>query len=384
MTKGELMTTLDIKRLQSINGYPCISIIIPTHRNMPERLQDPIKIKNLVGQALDKLLREFSKKQIEPLAVTLDELVSSLDYTHLLDGIAIFVNKDIAEAHILPFHVREGVTVDDTFNLREIIYAQNRNPQAYVLLLSHKPTRLFKAFNQTLIEIVNDEALRNKQQGFPFEWQWDITSDRIKEAELLGEKDAGYLTSKKREFFQQIDKALDLAIPALIDSRQGSASLIIIGTKENCGEFMHVTKHASHIVVQGQGDYAHASLETITKAVAPLINAYWLAIQDEIVKKVIKAGGSSLLVTGIKEAWKAAYEGKVNQLVVEDNYKVCGYVNQAAPEELVINVNPKEPGVSDDFVDRLVELVIQKRGAVMFVKSGALKNYKQVAALLRF
>lgn len=372
------MTTLDIKKLQSASGYPCISIIVPTHRTMPQRLQDPIKIKNLIGIALEKLAREFNTKQITPFAVALDELIKSIDYTKLLDGLALFVNKDIAQAHILPFKVREGVTVDDTFNLREILYAQNRSSQIFVVLLSQKPTRLCELFDHTLMEIVDKKELRDKQEGFPFEWQWDITSDRIKEAELLGTKDAGYSTAKKREFYQQVDKALDHHL------NTSDAPLILMGTKENCGEFMRVTKHANRIVVQANGDYANASLETISKAVTPLIDAYWNAIQDETLKKVLKTEGSPLLITGIKATWKAAYEGRINQLVVEDNYRIAGYINQAAPEELVVNVDPKEPGVSDDLVDRLIELVIQKRGQVTFVKPDALKKHEHVVGLLRF
>jgi hypothetical protein len=345
---------------------------------MPQRQQDPIKIKNLMGVALEKLSREFNVKEIEPLAVALDKLVASIDYTHLLDGLALFVNKDIAETHILPFHVREGVTVDDTFNLREIFYAQNRSPQSFVLILNHKPTRLFKAFDHTLTEIIDPQELRDQQKGFPFEWQWDITSDRIKQAELQGEKDAGFLTAKKREFFQEVDKALDHHINA------SGAPIILMGNKDNCGEFMRVTKHANKIVVEGHGEFSNAPLDVITKEAAPLIEAYVKALQDTLLKKITEAAGKERFAAGIKDAWKAAHEGRVDQLVVEDDYRVCGYINQAAPAELVTDVDPKEPAVSDDLVDRLIDLVLEKGGTITFVKADALKEHQHVAALLRF
>lgn len=372
------MTTLDIKRLQSMSGYPCISIIVPTHRTMPQRQQDPILIKNLVGQALEKLTREFNVKQIEPLAVAIDKLIASIDYAHLLDGLAIFVNKDIAEAHMLPFHVRESVIVDDAFNLREILFAESRSPQTFVLVLNHKPTRLFKAHDNTLLEIIDPQEMRDQQKGFPFEWQWDITSDRVKQAELNGEKDAAFLTAKKREFFQEVDKALDQHINA------NNTPIILMGNTDNCGEYMRVTKHSNRIVVQGNGEFSNAPVELIAKEAAPLIQAYVQATQDALLKKITEAAGKEKFAAGIKEVWKAAHEGRVDKLIVEDNYKECGYTNQAAPEELVINVDPKEPAVSDDLVDRLIDLVLEKGGTVIFVKPDALKQHQHVVAFLRF
>ena len=80
MNRGE------VKLLQQINGYPAVTITLPTHRTSPENRQDPIRVKNLVEQATKRLLEEFSKREIAPLLDRLERLVEGIDYRHTLNG----------------------------------------------------------------------------------------------------------------------------------------------------------------------------------------------------------------------------------------------------------------------------------------------------------
>ena len=61
------MNRHDVMVLQQMNGYPSLTITLPTHRTSPDNRQDPIRVKNLVSQASDRLLGEFSKREVEPL-----------------------------------------------------------------------------------------------------------------------------------------------------------------------------------------------------------------------------------------------------------------------------------------------------------------------------
>lgn len=55
------MNRHDILLLQQIRGYPAITVTLPTHRTTPQDQQDPVRVKNLVKQAVTWLLPEFSK-----------------------------------------------------------------------------------------------------------------------------------------------------------------------------------------------------------------------------------------------------------------------------------------------------------------------------------
>ena len=73
----------DLLQLQAINEYPSVSILAPTHRTSPDNKQDPIRVKNLVTEAKNRLLSEFSAREMEPLFTKLDGLVEDVDRNRL-------------------------------------------------------------------------------------------------------------------------------------------------------------------------------------------------------------------------------------------------------------------------------------------------------------
>src|SRR5262245_65894972 len=105
------MNRHDLHELQDVHTYPCLTITLPTHRTSPDNKQDPIRVKNLVTEGTNRLLGEFSKREVAPLLNRLDELVAAIDYQYTLDGLVLVVNRDMAREYLLPFTVRERVVV---------------------------------------------------------------------------------------------------------------------------------------------------------------------------------------------------------------------------------------------------------------------------------
>lgn len=138
------MNRHDIRLLQAVQGYPAVTITLPTHRTSPDNKQDPIRIKNLVDQVTDRLQKEFPRRDLARLLNRLVKLVGEIDYRHTLDGLAIFANKDFARAFQVPFKLRERLVIDQTFKVRDLLFALHRTPRYWVLALSEKPTRLYE------------------------------------------------------------------------------------------------------------------------------------------------------------------------------------------------------------------------------------------------
>ena len=70
------MNRHDIQRLHAMRGYPALSVLLLTHRPTPDNRQDRIRVKNLVSQATDGLLAEFSRRNAEPLLASLEALAT--------------------------------------------------------------------------------------------------------------------------------------------------------------------------------------------------------------------------------------------------------------------------------------------------------------------
>ena len=147
------MNRHEVRLLQQIRQYPCVTITMPTHRSAPQNKQDPVRLKNLAAEAANRLLGEFSKREIETVLSRLDRLVAEVDFRNTTDGLALFVNQDFARAVYLPFSTKERVVVDETFATRDLVYGLNHSSRYWVLVLSEKPTRLYEGDNDTLVEI---------------------------------------------------------------------------------------------------------------------------------------------------------------------------------------------------------------------------------------
>lgn len=371
------MTSHDIKELQKISGYPCVSIFIPTHRTMPERLKDPVKIKDLVGQAVDRLLKEFPKKDVESFAENLDKIIENIDYTKLLDGLAIFINKDIAQIYTLPFPIKEKVVIDDSFSLRDIIYVFNRSPHYWALILHAKQARLFEGARNSLIEVKDPAELREKQEGFPFDWPWEVTNDKKYEAFIMGEIGDRYLLDQQVHMFKKIDNLLEKHIG------KTDWPCVLLTTHDNFSNFMDDTKQADRIVAQGKVN-PHAENGDLAKTAWKLMEEYIKEERQDSLKLLEDAISRSHYAFGLNQVWRMAYEGRIHTLLVEENYNVPGKIITEDPSKIVIYEKTEIPKVHDDLIDQLIESVLSKKGRVIFVEPGTLKEYEKIAAILRY
>src|SRR5262245_30815848 len=192
------MNRQELRELQDVHTYPCLTITLPTHRTRPDNRQDPVRVKNLVTEGTNRLLGEFSKREVTPLLDRLNALVAAIDYEYTLDGLVLAVNRDMAREYVLPFTLNERVVVDDTVFTRDLVHAFNRTQRYWVLSLSEQPTRLYAATREDLEEITTG--------GFPMVHTGPGGAAPLPSGR--GVNRSRYRDQHHREFFRRVDKAL--------------------------------------------------------------------------------------------------------------------------------------------------------------------------------
>jgi len=372
------MTRKDLEKLQVVSGYPCITIYIPTHRTMPERQKDRIKVKDMIGKAVDLLLKEFSKEDIMPFVSVLDKMGEDIDYTKLLDGIAIFMNNDIAELYLLPFTIKEDVTIGNHFTLSAIYGALNQSPHYWVLALCRKGTRLFEGYRDDLKEVIDSPEEQNLQQGFPFTWQWEVTSDRTLCAVSRGDRDASYKTRSQELFMRQVDEALCKHL------NKDDSPLIILGTIENNSEFKKVSKHTARIIGQSHGSYEESTSKEIGKAAWPIMQAYLEKTCEIALKSFMEKLATGKAIFGIDDVWKAAQEGRIHTVLVEEDFQVLRDPKLTDPYKLKIEEVTFNREAKYDAVEQVLDAVFNTRGRIMFVPKDSLSDYGRIGAIIRY
>lgn len=142
----------DLRQLIDVEHEACVSIYLPTHRAGADTLQDPIRLKNLIREAEQRLEeRGAEPPAIRDLWEPLRELVDQ--WQHQADGLAIFRSPDIFCRYRVSFPVPELAVVATRFHLKPLLPATEGNQRFYLLALSQDGSRLYEANRHGIAEM---------------------------------------------------------------------------------------------------------------------------------------------------------------------------------------------------------------------------------------
>jgi len=361
------MNRHEIQLLQQISGSPALTITLPTHRTSPENRQDPIRVKNLVEQASTRLLEEFGKREIGPLLDRLEKLVGEIDYRYTLDGLALFVNHDIASAVQLPFPLKECVNVGETFLTRDLVFAMNRTPRYWTLVLSEKPTRLYEGTRDDLVEM--------QDGGFPLIHEGPGGEESLPGG--FGIKKSAYRDEYHRKFFRQVDDALK---PFLAND---PLPLVVVGVDRFLSFFNEVTDHKDSILTTLQGSHDKTSPHELAKLVWPLAKTALDEKRKLVLSELERAIGERKFASTVGEVWRLANEGRGYLLLVEEDFHFPARVDETG-RLLTPADDAAAPDGMGDAVDEIIETVLRKQGRVVFVENGQLEAHQRIALILRY
>lgn len=361
------MNRHDVQLLQQVRGYPAITITMPTHRTTPDNRQDPIRLKNLVLEAGNRLLQEFSKREADPLLARLEQLAKSVDHPRTLDGLAIFANRDFGRIFNLPFTLPERVVIDETFLTRDLVFALNRTPRYWVLALSEQPTRLFEGTKADLVEI--------EDEGFPLIHEGPGGAAPLPGG--FGVNVSAHRDERHRQFFRQVDNALK---PFLADD---PLPLAVVGVDRHLSFFNEVTTHKEAIITTLTGNHDKTSAHELGKLVWPLVKENLAAQRQQVLAELDKAVGERKFVSTPGQVWRLAQEGRGRLLLVEEDFHYPARVDETG---LILSPadDPTAPDVIADAVDDIIETVLNMQGRVVFVDNGQLADHQRITLILRY
>ena len=361
------MNRQDIQVVQEASGHPSLTISLPTHRTAPDNFQDPIRVRNLVAQAKDRLRAEFSNRELAPLLERLDKLSESIDYRFALDGLVMFVNQDFAAKYYLPFALPERVVVAEKFLTRDLVYAMNRTPRYWVLTLSEQPTRLYEGVADALVEV--------EKGGFPMVHEGPGGATSLPGG--FGINVSAHRDERHRQFFRSVDAALK---PILASD---PLPLGVVGVDRWLAFFNEVTTHQEFIRATLLGNYDHVSPHELAKVVWPLVET---ALAERVQRHLAELDSyvsQQRVASTVGEAWRTAHEGRGKLLLVEKDYHEAGLVDESGLLLLPAD-DPTAPDVLPDAVDEVIETVLNKGCEVVFTENGQLDTYQRIALVLRY
>lgn len=360
------MNRQELLKIQRFNSYPSVSILLPTFRSAPDNRQDPIRVKNLIKQTVARLSQEFSPREFQSLIGEIEKLEASIDYQHALDGLALFASKDFSGVYYLPFPVQERVVIDHTFATRDLVFALNRSTQYWVLSLSEKFTRLYSGTRDHLVEL--------KGNSFPMVFEGPGGTEPMPGG--YGVEKSSYLDERHKNFFREVAKAFGKT------AGPEPAPLVLAGVDRFIAFYNEVCDHPQIIAGTLTGNHDHTPLSELSRPAWEMMEKHQTRFHTQLLEELDSMAAAKKHAGGIDDCWKAAREGRVARLLVEDDFMYPAILGQNGTLSPV--ADSTLPGVIDDAVDELLEAVIAKGGRIYFLKKGLLSGFGSIAAMLRY
>ncbi|MGZ6964985.1 MAG: baeRF3 domain-containing protein [Acidimicrobiia bacterium] len=354
----------DLGDLRALHAYPAVSILLPLQRHRPGNPEDPLLLRSLADEAAGRVRRELDPSTSSEIVARLDDAIAAVDWHDPSEGLAMYVAPGESRLLALPFAVAPRVAIGQRFATRELVRGVEQRPRYRVLALGEKPTRLLEGQGSVLAE--------SRAPGFPCFVEgahgeplasggFQVHSSRSEE--------------QHREFFRLVDDALGAAADA------DPVPLIVAGTQRDLAYFDEVTRHAPWVAGRVEGNFEDASPAQLGRLVAPLVDGHVASQRAATIANLVEAVGTGRAVVGIKPAWVAARAGRARTLVVEDDFV---YPAREVDGGLEPVGDPAGPGVFDDAVDELIDIVLASGGDVVSVEAGRLGEHGPVALLLRY
>lgn len=334
-------------------GYlPAVSVVMPFHPVLSAKRDLEHNLRRAVEKVESALMQQYPGDRAMPVLEKLRKLVRELNYNTHKKSVAIFVSPVMEKVYYLDIAVEERVVIDQSFEIRDLVYAKKQVIQYLVLLLSAERSRMFLG-NCSSFLLIKSNAPDNVHAYVRDEPQPVANySDPSAHKEVLLNK-----------FLHHMDQGLAHVLKAY------PFPVFVLGAEKVLGHFRSITHHAGNIVGYVHGNFLDASETEIREAMAPYIKDWKDVRQNSLLSRIRTAEDGRKLSAGIREAAKAANCRNGSLLVVEKSF--------------VFPANANNPFYIKDAVDDVMEKVLAAGGDVEFVEDGALNEYDHIA-LVRY
>ncbi|MEV3859429.1 chemotaxis protein [Streptomyces sp. NPDC050095] len=360
------VTPAILQSLREQRPYPAVTLAMPTFRRPPDNAGDPVRLGNLVREAVRQLEADpaVTKERREDVLAHLDAAVAEVDLAHAEDGLVVFAAPGEHQVWTLDRTVPERVVVADTFLTRNLVAADAARHPYWVLTVAADRIALWDGQGERVGE--------DTGHGFPLGRGPDDPDAERKER--IGDTPSTFRDERTRQFFRDADTALadvlrDEPRPLYVTGEPAALSLL--------GEVGSATHGAALVPF---GGLAQAAPGAVAQAVAPARAADAERDIADALAALDRARGTATYAAGVDEVWQKASDGRIHQLVLEENHRVTvrageGHLEPAADDDL---------DAVHDIVDEIVESALETGARVVHVPEGTLADAGHIAAVLRF
>lgn len=381
----------ELRTLMEQNKGPCLSMFLPTHRAGVETQQDPLRLRNQIREAENRLLlNDLRSAQVEHLLQPMQALLEDEQFwLHPGDGLALFRSPDVFRTYRLPSSLKEQVVVTDHFYLKPLLPFLTADGRFYILALSQNEVRLLEAthYSASAVDLPAAvpgslaEALKYDEPENELEYHSTSSGALVgkggRRATVFHGQGVGIDDTKQNilRYFQQIDRGLHELL------RDEKAPLVLA-----CVEFLfplyreaNTYPHLLDREVPGNPD--KLSAETLRKQAWATMEPFFLKAREEAAARYIEYAGTGQASQNVGEIIPAACNGRVESLFVAIDQEQWGTFN---PTTNTLHRHREARYHDDDLLDIAATQTLLHGGSVYAVEQAKVPGGGLLAAVFRY
>jgi hypothetical protein len=355
------------KLIEAVKYQPAVSIFLPFESGMSLKTELEYKLKLAVQKVESRLMKEYPIEKALPVILKLKNMVRNVNFNTRKKSVAIFVSPLVEKILYLDMPVEEKIIIDESFEIRDLIYSRKELRKYLLLVLSGKSQKIYLDNTIQFIRIVSQvpDNIAAYENDIPE--RVANFSDPSYRKEVMLDK-----------FLRHVDMGLDILLKAY------QLPLFVMGSERTIGHFRKISKNKQYVIDFIHGNFEEATEAELKEKIQPYINDWKRVKQQSLLQELNAAMSIKKLTVGIKEVWKAAYQKKGRLLVVEKNYMVPA--QQGAEPEIIYHrdFSNNNSFYIKDAVDDIIEKVLENGGDVEFVDANLLTDYDHIALTLYY
>lgn len=359
---------------------PVISIYLDTHIKKPDRLENPIRFKNLVREAQDALkdkdIRAF--RDLFSLFKQMEEDV--IFWEGATKGMAILADEEECIVYKLPIDVTSRAIVSDSYYIKPILKSYQQNDRYHVLGLNRDRFFLYEADRYGLQPISLDE----KDSTMEGVLGSQITESHLSHASLGGDQSTyhGYGGAKderkidEERFFRYVDTFIqeNYSMPYKIP-------LILVGLDQHQGELRKTSKNP-YLVKEGiKSDIEAMDEKMLYEKVQNIIQELFRQQLNERMEIFNQAHSKDMGSDDVVQIARAITEQRVAVLYLEENKVHPGRYDLSLG---TITEGASENDYIGDIYDDMAEAVLSQGGEVLILERADMPTERDLAAVYRY
>ncbi|MBN2186595.1 MAG: hypothetical protein JW732_03990 [Dehalococcoidia bacterium] len=383
------MSLLSMNELRILMEKPeglCISIFMPTHRAGEQTRQDPIRLKNLIREAQNRLTGAgLTSKEMKGLLKPVEELLrDEFFWQHQNDGLAIFSSAGLFRCYRLPLSFDELVVVTHRFHIKPLLPLLTSDGRFYILALSQNKVRLVDGTRYTASEVALEDVPESLADTLRYDSERNI---QLHTAEPVGKGGQpaifhghgdGIDDAKENilKYFRQIDAGLSKMLHG------EHIPLILAGVDYLLPIYAKANTYPCLLGDGFAGNPEELSTEELCKRAWAIAEPYFTKERMEASARYEQLLGTQQASDDLMKVVPASYQGRIETLFVAVGVQYWGTFD-IEKGRITLHQQEVQPG-DEDLLDFAAIHTLLNGGVVFAVAPEQMPGKANVAAVFRY